>query len=169
MKTIADALDIARSNLLPQSATAAPRRHRRRPQPGPGFVVLAGEAKELHLSRVTGKVSVSDDQPPERIRAMKQLLTSAAVWAALVFSAPVWAQQTSPAGNAMCVPGPNPGGPWLTPYTTGPGQAPPSYRPPAALMTPEATPPPSRYEPSAPLSSSNRQQARTYSKRTDVC
>ena len=35
MKTIADALDIGRSNLLPQSATAAPRRHGRRPQPGP--------------------------------------------------------------------------------------------------------------------------------------
>lgn len=97
---------------------------------------------------------------------MKQLLTSAAVGVALAFSVPVWAQQTSPGANAMGMPGPNPGGSGLTPHTTGSGQAPPSYRAPAAVMTPAATPPPSRYEPSAPPSSSNRQQAHTYSKRT---
>ena len=44
------------------------------------------------------------------------LLTGVAVVAALAFSAPVWAQQANPSGgNAMGTPGPNPGGPGLTP------------------------------------------------------
>jgi hypothetical protein len=51
---------------------------------------------------------------------MKHLLTGVAVVAALAFSAPAWAQPTSPSGgNPMGLPGPNPGGPGLTPYTTG--------------------------------------------------
>jgi len=51
---------------------------------------------------------------------MKHLLTGVAVVAALAFSAPGWAQPTSPSGgNPMGLPGPNPGGPGLTPYTTG--------------------------------------------------
>ena len=58
---------------------------------------------------------------------MKRLLTGVVVCAALAFSAPAWTQQFSLGGNAVGVPGPNPGGPGLTPYTTGPGQAPPYY------------------------------------------
>ena len=51
---------------------------------------------------------------------MKHLLTGVAVVAALAFSVPAWAQPASPSGgNPMGLPGPNPGGPGLTPYTTG--------------------------------------------------
>jgi hypothetical protein len=51
---------------------------------------------------------------------MKHLLTGVVVVAALAFSAPSWAQPASPSGgNPMGMPGPNPGGPGLTPYTTG--------------------------------------------------
>jgi hypothetical protein len=51
---------------------------------------------------------------------MKHLLTGVAVVAALAFSAPLWAQPASPSGgNPMGLPGPSPGGPGLTPYTTG--------------------------------------------------
>jgi hypothetical protein len=46
----------------------------------------------------------------------KHLLTSVAVIAALALSAPVWAQS---GGNSVGLPGPNPGGPGLTPYSTG--------------------------------------------------
>jgi hypothetical protein len=99
---------------------------------------------------------------------MKRLLTGVAVCAALAFSTPAWAQPFSPGGNAMGVPGPNPGGPGLTPYTTGPGQAPPYYAPyyyapyarPPAQMAPPAAPPASTYEPSAPPASYSGQQRR---------
>lgn len=51
---------------------------------------------------------------------MKHLLTGVAVVAALAFAAPVWAQPANPSGgNSLGVPGPNPGGPGLTPYTGG--------------------------------------------------
>jgi len=50
---------------------------------------------------------------------MKHLLTGVAVVAALAFSAAAWAQPASPGGNPLGLPGPNPGGPGLTPYTTG--------------------------------------------------
>jgi hypothetical protein len=51
---------------------------------------------------------------------MKHVPTGVAVVAALAFSAPAWAQPASPSGgNPMGMPGPNPGGPGLTPYTTG--------------------------------------------------
>jgi len=50
---------------------------------------------------------------------MKHLLTGVAVVAALAFSAPTWAQPSPSGGNPMGMPGPNPGGPGLTPYTTG--------------------------------------------------
>ncbi len=57
---------------------------------------------------------------------MKRLLSGAALAAALVIAAPVWAQNPS-GGNPMGTPGPNPGGPPLTPYTGGaPGTAPPT-------------------------------------------
>jgi hypothetical protein len=49
---------------------------------------------------------------------MKHLLNGVAVAAALVIAAPVWAQNPS-GGNSMGTPGPNPGGPGLTPYTGG--------------------------------------------------
>ena len=50
----------------------------------------------------------------------KHILNGVAVVAALALSAPVWAQPASPSGgNALGVPGPNPGGPGLTPYSTG--------------------------------------------------
>jgi hypothetical protein len=70
---------------------------------------------------------------------MKHLLTSVAVLAALAFAAPLAAQPASPTGgNAMGMPGPNPGGPGLTPYSTGPRTtaAPPSMPP--AAMAPSA-------------------------------
>ena len=59
----------------------------------------------------------------------KHLLTGVAVVAALAFSAPVGAQvinpgNANPGGDAMGMPGPNPGGPALTPYSTGPAPAP---------------------------------------------
>jgi hypothetical protein len=51
---------------------------------------------------------------------MKRLLSGVAVAAALVFAAPVWAQNAPSAGNGMGMPGPNPGGGGgLTPYSGG--------------------------------------------------
>ena len=62
---------------------------------------------------------------------MKHLLTGVAVVAALAFTAPVWAQPANPSGgNAMGLPGPNPGGPGLTPYSGG---APPTSAPPPSM------------------------------------
>jgi hypothetical protein len=50
----------------------------------------------------------------------KHLLGGVAVIAALALSAPAWAQPANPSGgNSMGMPGPSPGGPGLTPYTTG--------------------------------------------------
>jgi hypothetical protein len=106
------------------------------------------------------KVCVSDDRPQGGMTSMKQLLTGVAMCAAVALSAPAWAQQYSPGGNPVGLPGPNPGGPGLTPYTTGPGQAPPYYGPPPAPMAPAATPPSSSYAPASPPSSSSRRYAR---------
>jgi hypothetical protein len=51
---------------------------------------------------------------------MKQLLVGTAIVAALAFSASSWAQPANPSGgNPMGMPGPSPGGPGLTPYSTG--------------------------------------------------
>ena len=73
---------------------------------------------------------------------MKHLLTGVAVIAALAFAAPVGAQQANPAGgNAMGMPGPNPGGPGLTPYSSGP--RPMAAPAPMAPVPPAAMPPPS--------------------------
>ncbi len=55
---------------------------------------------------------------------MKRLFGGAAVLAALVVAAPVWAQPNSSAGNPVGLPGPNPGGPGLTPYSGGAPTAP---------------------------------------------
>ena len=77
-----------------------------------------------------------------RINTMKHLLTGVAVVAALAFSAPVWAQPASPSGgNSMGMPGPSPGGPGLTPYSTG---APPPPTP-SASDTTSAMPPKHRH------------------------
>jgi hypothetical protein len=88
--------------------------------------------------------------------SMKYLLTGVAVIAALAFSAPVEAQPANPSGgNAVGTPGPNPGGPGLTPYSTG--AAPPEATPSGRMSTggrrtsgeripaimPETSPPPS--------------------------
>jgi hypothetical protein len=92
---------------------------------------------------------------------MKHLLTSAAIAAALIVSAPVLAQPANPSGgNALGLPGPNPGGPGLTPYSSGqsrpaaaPATAPPpsaSAPPPSAMPdTSSATPPSKRHARSA--------------------
>ena len=65
----------------------------------------------------------------------KHLLSGVAVIAALALSAPAWAQPANPSGgNSMGMPGPSPGGPGLTPYSTG---APP----PSASDTTSAMPP----------------------------
>jgi hypothetical protein len=78
------------------------------------------------------------------------LLTGVALVAALAFAAPVCAQITNPGtanpgGNAMGMPGPNPGGPGLTPYSSGPnpgGSALSGPRTaPSAAMAPSAPPP----------------------------
>jgi hypothetical protein len=87
----------------------------------------------------------------------KHLLNGVAVIAALAFSAPVWAQPANPSGgNSMSMPGPNMGGPGLTPYSTAPppaaapsGRMPaggratsePTNIPPTASDTTSATPP----------------------------
>ena len=60
----------------------------------------------------------------------KHLLSGVAVIAALALSAPAWAQPANPSGgNSMGMPGPNMGGPGLTPYSGG---APPAASPPAS-------------------------------------
>ena len=77
-----------------------------------------------------------------------RFLTGVAVVAALAFSAPVWAQSPT-GGNSMGTPGPNPGGPGLTPYSSGPNPGG------SALSGPRATPsaPPAATAPSAAPSS----------------
>jgi hypothetical protein len=87
---------------------------------------------------------------------MKHLLTAVAVLAVLAISAPVSAQPANPSGgNAVGLPGPNPGGPGLTPYSTGAPPSSPSGRlpgpktsggsyiapPPTASATTSAMPP----------------------------
>ena len=80
----------------------------------------------------------------------KHLLGGVAVIAALALSAPAWAQPANPSGgNAMGLPGPNPGGPGLTPYSGGappPMAAPPTSAPPPSMSeTTSATPPVHRH------------------------
>jgi hypothetical protein len=70
---------------------------------------------------------------------MKNLLTGVAVVAALAFSAPVDAQWANPSGgNSMGMPGPNPGGPGLTPYSSGQTVAAPmAWAPTPSAATPK--------------------------------
>jgi hypothetical protein len=85
-------------------------------------------------------------------------LTGVAVVAALAFSAPAWAQTANPSGgNSMGTPGPNPGGPGLTPYSSGPRTtaAPPPSAPPPA-MAPSAMPPSSMSDSSSAMPPSHR-------------
>src|SRR6201981_3059843 len=71
----------------------------------------------------------------------RHLLNGVALIAALALSAPAWAQPANPSGgNALGVPGPNPGGPGLPPYST---RAPPST--PSASDTTSAMPPKHRH------------------------
>ncbi len=69
---------------------------------------------------------------------MKHLLNGVAIAAALVIAAPAWAQNPS-GGNSVNTPGPNPGGPGLTPYSSG-GAPPPAAEPAPAAMPPAAMP-----------------------------
>jgi hypothetical protein len=80
---------------------------------------------------------------------MKYLLTGVAMTAALVLAVPAGAQPASPSGgNAMGMPGPNPGGGGpLTPYSTGPKPSGSNYIPPSA--------PPAAMAPSAPPESTS--------------
>lgn len=88
--------------------------------------------------------SVADTSNPptdKEDQRMKHLMTGVAIVAALAFCAPASAQPASPSGgNAMGMPGPNPGGPGLTPYTTGPAR-------PAVAPAPMAPPPPAASTP----------------------
>jgi hypothetical protein len=68
---------------------------------------------------------------------MKHLLNGVAVAAALAIAAPVWAQNPS-GGNSMGMPGPNTGGPGLTPYSGGAPAAPAPMPPPSAGAPPAA-------------------------------
>lgn len=80
---------------------------------------------------------------------MKHLLNGVAIAAVLAIAAPVWAQNPS-GGNAVGTPGPNPGGPGLTPYSGGaPPAPPPPAMAPAPAMPPaaEAPPPPNSARP----------------------
>lgn len=99
-----------------------------------------------------GKVSVryiDIQELLQRIRTMKHLLNGVAIAAVFVVAAPVWAQNPS-GGNSVGVPGPNPGGPGLTPYSGGRSPGPKAsgnnYIPsgPAGAPPPgaEAAPPP---------------------------
>ncbi|HEX4616311.1 MAG TPA: hypothetical protein VH230_10395 [Stellaceae bacterium] len=89
------------------------------------------------------------------------LFAGVAVVAALAFSAPVWAQQANPSGgNSMGTPGPNPGGPGLTPYSSGPNPggsalSGPRTAPPAA-MAPSAMPPSSMSDTSSAMPPKHR-------------
>jgi hypothetical protein len=67
---------------------------------------------------------------------MKHLLNGVAIAAVLAFGAPAWAQG---GGNALGTPGPNPGGPGLTPYSTG--APPPTAAPSSMSDTTSAMPP----------------------------
>ena len=78
----------------------------------------------------------------------KHLLSGVAVIGALALSAPAWAQPANPSGgNSMGVPGPSPGGPGLTPYSTGtptgrgfgPKASGGNYIPPSATTEPSST------------------------------
>jgi hypothetical protein len=83
------------------------------------------------------------------------LLTGVAMVATLAFSAPVWAQTSPSGGNSMGTPGPNPGGPGLTPYSSGPnpgGAALSGPRTaPSAQMAPSAMPPSSMSDTSSAM------------------
>jgi hypothetical protein len=93
-------------------------------------------------------------------QSMKHLLTGAAIAAALAISAPVWAQPANPSGgNAMGMPGPNPGGPGLTPYSSGqsrPAAAQPMAPPPSATAPSSMSAPPAMSDTSSATPPSRR-------------
>jgi hypothetical protein len=103
-------------------------------------------------------------QFPRRRINMKHLLTGVAVIAALAFCAPVGAQPASPSGgNPMGMPGPNPGGPGLTPYTTGPAR--PSAAPAPTAPAPAATMPPPAMSDTTSATPPRHRHARASSKK----
>lgn len=113
------------------------------------------------------RIPVHHDKPGllRKVKAMKHLLSGVAVVAALAFSAPVWAQPTSPSGgNAVGLPGPNPGGPGLTPYSGGA----PTYpaAPPPTASPPSGAPPASTYESTSATPPSYHRHARHGYKKT---
>jgi hypothetical protein len=64
--------------------------------------------------------AMANSELQQRIERMKHLSSGVAIAAVLVFAASAWAQAPNPSGgNPMGMPGPNPGGPSLTPYSTG--------------------------------------------------
>src|SRR3954449_988297 len=86
--------------------------------PAGGALFRFGINDEVHQLPARSKyVQSRTDREDQR---MKHLLTGAAMVAALAISAPVWAQPANPSGgNSMGMPGPSPGGPGLTPYSSG--------------------------------------------------
>jgi len=97
---------------------------------------------------------------------MKHLLTGAAMVAALAISAPAWAQPANPSGgNSMGMPGPSPGGPGLTPYSTGQSQARPAAAPPMAPPPAASAPPSSMSSPSMSDTSSATPPSRRHARK----
>src|SRR5262249_51471206 len=130
--------------LRPAELTNSPRLRGVRYTPPPRHPAAAGR---LHASPAggdrAGLVTILSSQCLQRGSVMKHLLTGGGVVGALALSAPVGANPANPSGgNAMGMPGPNPGGPGLTPYSTGPAR-------PAAAPAPMAPPPAASAPPSA--------------------
>jgi hypothetical protein len=101
----------------------------------------------------------------------RRTMTGVAVVAALAFSAPVWAQNPS-GGNSMGAPGPNPGGPGLTPYSSGPNPggsalsgprttaaAPPAAMAPSAMSESSSAMPPKHHAHHAKTAAHHRGKA----------
>lgn len=104
---------------------------------GGAFVPFHNERMRHQLSARSKHVQSRTDREDQ---AMKHLLTGAAVVAALAITAPVQAQPANPSGgNPMGMPGPSPGGPGLTPYSTGQSQARPAAAPPPAASAPPSS------------------------------
>lgn len=141
---------------LPKRLKEAVRRHIIGVWPGRGatpescaFAEQTDTVRRSHRVRVEAlwgderALGFANPELLQRITSMKHLLTGVAVAAALAIAAPAWAQNPS-GGNAVGTPGPNPGGPGLTPYSSGPpaAQPAPPTSPPPAAMPPAASAPP---------------------------
>jgi hypothetical protein len=91
---------------------------------------------------------------------MRHLLTGAALIAVLAFAPPLGAQPANPSGgNAMGMPGPNPGGPGLTPYSAGPNPGGATLSGPRTVPAPAmaaSAPPPSMSDTSSAMPPKHR-------------